>query len=70
MDISSVGYLRSSVRVSRTSGIWLACVALLLSDDGQFDATEEAALHAIKLFSEKGNQFDPYRFHHVLGEIY
>ena len=38
--------------------------------DEQLDAAEEAASHAIGLHSEKGEQYQVCRCHHVLGGIY
>ena len=45
-------------------------LARLLCDDKQFEAAEEAALRAIKLLSEKGNQVELWDSHHALGDIY
>ena len=45
----------------------LTNLALLLHSDGQFDAAEEAAFHAIDLLPEEGEQLWIYR---VLGNIY
>ena len=44
--------------------------AWLLCDDKQFDAAEEAALRAINIISEEGNQFVLCQSHQVLGDIY
>ena len=44
-------------------------LAQLLHEDNQFDAAEEAALHAINIFSEKGDQFELCHSHRALGEI-
>ena len=41
----------------------------LLHRDGQLDAAEEAASKAIKLFLDKGDQFQVCRCHRVLGNI-
>ena len=48
----------------------LTRLALLLRSDDQFDAAEEAALRAINIFSETGNQFELCESHLVLGDIY
>ena len=48
----------------------LTGLARLLREDSQFNAAEEAALHAINLFSEKGDQFELCESHRVLGEVY
>jgi len=45
-------------------------LAWLFYDDNQLDAAEEAASRAIKLLSEKGEQFLVHGYHHVLGKIY
>ena len=47
----------------------LRYLALLLYDDKQLDAAEEAALRAIDL-SDKGNQFLVCECHHALGNVY
>jgi tetratricopeptide (TPR) repeat protein len=41
-----------------------------LCDDKQFDAAEEAALRAINLLPEKGEQYRVCESHRLLGEIY
>ena len=48
----------------------LTGLAWLLYDDKQLDAAEEAASCAINLLPEKGEQFEVYDCHHVLGQIY
>jgi len=45
-------------------------LARSLHSDGQLDAAEEAALHAIELLPEKGKQLYLCRSHRILGEIY
>ena len=45
-------------------------LASLLRGDNQLDAAEEAALHAIDLIGENGNQFLLCESHRVLGDIY
>ena len=45
-------------------------LAQLLCEDKQFSTAEEAASHAINIFSEKGNQFMLCQSHQVLGGIY
>ena len=45
-------------------------LALLLREDGQFYAAEEAASRAINLIGEKGDEFRLCELHRVLGEIY
>ena len=45
-------------------------LARLLCDDKQFNAAEGAALRAMDLFSENGNQHRLCVSHRVLGEIY
>ena len=45
-------------------------LAQLLCEDNRFEAAEEAALCAINLFSEKGDQFKLCQSHRTLGEIY
>ena len=45
-------------------------LAQLLREDTEFEAAEEAALHAINIFSKKGNQFRLCDSHQALGEIY
>ena len=48
----------------------LVSLAWLFHRDKQFDAAEEAALHAIKLLPEKDQQFQLCNSHRVLGAIY
>ena len=45
-------------------------LALLLYDDEQFDAAEEAAVRAIDLLPEKGQEFRIGQCHGVLGDVY
>ena len=45
-------------------------LARSLHSDGQFDAAEEAAFHAIDLLPEKGKQLNLCRSHRTLGRIY
>ena len=45
-------------------------LAMLLLDDKQFGAAEEAGSHAIKLFLDQGREFRVCDSHYVLGEIY
>ena len=42
----------------------------LLLGDGQFDAAEKAALRAVDLLSEKGQEFIVCELHQILGKIY
>ena len=44
-------------------------LALLLYDDGQFDAAEEEAFHAIELLPEKGQEYRVCESHRILGGI-
>ena len=44
-------------------------LALLLYDDKQLDAAEEAALRAIDLFSDEGDQFLVCECYHILGNV-
>jgi len=48
----------------------LKSLALLLLEDKQLDAAEEAASRAINLFSEQDNQFQVCQSHRALGNIY
>ena len=48
----------------------LNSLALLLYDDKQPDAAEDAASRAINLISEEGHQHLIYDFHRALGAIY
>ena len=45
-------------------------LARSLHSDGQLDAAEEAALHAVKLLPGKGEQLNLCRSHRTLGQIY
>ena len=45
-------------------------LAQSLESDRQLDAAEEAALHAIELLPEEGQQLNLCRSHHALGKIY
>ena len=45
-------------------------LASSLSDDGQFDAAEEAVLQAIALLPDEGEQFRVCDCHRTLGNIY
>ena len=47
----------------------LVKLALLLYDDHQLGAAEEAALRVVELLPEKGEEFRVCRSHHVLGSI-
>ena len=48
----------------------LNCLACALYQDGQLDATEEAASRAIQLLSEKGQEFRICPSHLILGRLY
>jgi tetratricopeptide (TPR) repeat protein len=59
----------------RTGGtVWQAdcwdILSILLRRDGQLDAAEEAALRAIGLLPEKGEEFRLCRYHRDLGDAY
>ena len=45
-------------------------LALLLAEDNQLDAAEEAASRAIELLPEKGQEFRVCQAHRVLGDVY
>ena len=51
-------------------GYSLVKLAWSLHDDGQLDAAEEAASHAIQLLSDKGQEFRVCESHGLLGNIY
>ena len=51
-------------------GLCLISLAWAFNYDKQLDAAEEAALRAIKLFSEEDQQFNICLSHHILGVIY
>jgi tetratricopeptide (TPR) repeat protein len=51
-------------------GDCLIKLALLLHDDEQLDAAEEAASRAIKILPEKGEEWKVCKSHRVLGIIY
>ena len=48
----------------------LGTLALLLYDDEQYNAAEEAASHAIELLPEKGEEFLACQSHRILGDIH
>ena len=48
----------------------LRCLALLLGDDNQVDAAEEAVSHALKLSSGEPSQTQVCDHHHTLGHVY
>ena len=48
----------------------LVKLASLLQEDKQFDAAEEAASRAIDLLPKKGKEFQVFRCHRTLGDIY
>ena len=45
-------------------------LALLLAEDNQLDAAEEAASRAIELLPEKGEEFRVCQAHRILGNVY
>ena len=51
-------------------GMCLVRLAMLLCDDEQLDAAEEAASRAIKILPEKGQEHQVCESHRVLGSIY
>ena len=51
-------------------GDFLCTLALLLHDDNQLDAAEEAVSSAITLLSGKEEQFKVYKCHYAFGKIY
>ena len=61
-------YERVGDAVSR--GVCLIRLALLLCDDKQLDAAEEAASRAIKILLEKGEEWQVCQSHLALGKIY
>ena len=48
----------------------LDSLALLLFDDGQLDAAEDAASRGIDLLSDKGHEYTLSALHRILGEIH
>ena len=58
------------VGTARSQGQCLVGLALLLHDDKQLEAAEEAASRAIKILPEKGEEWQVCESHDILGVIY
>ena len=70
-----IGQAREALEICERTGIvgqgdCLIRLALLLQDDKQLDAAEEAAFCAIKILPEKGQEWGVCKSHRVLGAIY
>ena len=62
--------IHERVSRARSQGDCLIALALLLQDDKQLDAAEEAASRAIKILPENGEEWRVCESHVVLGAIY